>query len=87
MKPEISERERERRARQSAKEKEDAQDSKRAFDIASFCRRYGVGRTRVYEEIRLGRLRVRKLGRKTLVAEDDAEDWLENLPTAPAVGA
>jgi hypothetical protein len=70
--------ERERRAWQSA------QDKKRAFDIAAFCQRYGVGRTRAYEEIRLGRLRIRKCGRKTLITEDDAEDWLGSLPSVPA---
>jgi hypothetical protein len=53
----------------------------RAFDIAEFCRRYGLGRTRAYEEIASGRLRVRKCGRKTLIALDDAEQWLANLPS------
>jgi hypothetical protein len=85
MKQIISERERERRAWQSAQDKwQSAQDKKRAFDIAAFCQRYGVGRTRAYEEIRLGRLRVRKCGRKTLITEDDAEDWLGSLPSVPA---
>jgi excisionase family DNA binding protein len=83
MKQIISEGERERRARQSAQ----ANAEKRAFDIAGFCQRYGVGKSKTYEEIRLGRLRVRKCGRKTLITEDDAEYWLENLPTAPAAGA
>jgi hypothetical protein len=78
MKAEISERERERRARQSAQS--------RAFDIGGFCRRYSVARTRTYEEIKSGRLRVRKCGRKTLIAEDDAEDWLAKLPCPPHAG-
>lgn len=61
--------ERERRERQ------------RALSIALFCERYGVGRTTAYEEIKSGRLRGRKIGRRTIITEDDAEDWLQRLPT------
>jgi excisionase family DNA binding protein len=52
----------------------------RAFSIEEFCRRYGLGRTKVYEEIKLGRLRARKIGRRTIVTQDDAENWLQHLP-------
>jgi excisionase family DNA binding protein len=53
---------------------------KRAFSIAEFCRRFGVGRTKVYEELRQARLRARKIGRRTIITKDDAEDWLQQLP-------
>jgi excisionase family DNA binding protein len=52
----------------------------RAFSIEEFCRRYGLGRTKAYEEIKLGRLRARKVGRRTIVTQDDAENWLRHLP-------
>ena len=39
-----------------------------------------LGRSSVYEEIRLGRLRSRKLGRRTLILHDDLADWLASLP-------
>jgi excisionase family DNA binding protein len=70
MKPscKISEAEWQRRARQ------------RAMSIVQFCERYGLGRTRVYEELKSGRLRGRKSGKRTIIAEDDAEDWLRRLP-------
>jgi excisionase family DNA binding protein len=55
-------------------------DSQRAFSVEEFCRRFGVGRTKVYEELGLGRLRARKVGRRTIITEDDAEDWLRRLP-------
>ena len=55
--------------------------SKRAFSIAAFCEHYGIGRTSAYVEIREGRLRVVKVGERTLVPEDAAESWLSNLPT------
>ena len=55
--------------------------AQRAFSIEQFCRRFGIGRTKVYEELKLGRLRARKIGRRTIIAEDDAESWLRRLPS------
>jgi Helix-turn-helix domain len=53
----------------------------RATSIAEFCQRYGPGRTTAYQEIKSGRLRGRKIGKRTIITEDDAEDWLRHLPT------
>jgi hypothetical protein len=64
----ISERERHRRAWQ------------RAMSVRGFCESVGIGRTRFYQEVKTGRLRVRKVGRRTIVTADDAEDWLSRLP-------
>lgn len=55
-------------------------DRERAMSIDRFRTRYGVGRTTTYEEIKLGRLRARKCGKRTIITEDDAEDWLRRLP-------
>jgi hypothetical protein len=63
----ISESERRRRGRQ------------RAMSIARFSEDYGIGRTKVYEELNSGRLRGRKIGTRTLICEDDAEAWLQCL--------
>ena len=52
----------------------------RAMSIAEFCERYGPGRTKTYEELKSGRLRARKIGKRTIITEDDAEDWLQRLP-------
>ena len=52
----------------------------RAMSIAEFCERYGPGRTKTYEELKSGRLRARKIGKRTVITEDDAEDWLLRLP-------
>jgi excisionase family DNA binding protein len=71
----ISETERQRRARQRA-----AGIQRRVMSISEFCQRYGIGRTTVYEEIKHRRLRARKVGKRTLIAEDDAEGWLRRLP-------
>ena len=68
MDAEISDRERQRRTR------------RRAMSINEFCQYYGIGRTTAYAEIRQGRLRGRKIGKRTIVTEDDAEAWLRLLP-------
>jgi excisionase family DNA binding protein len=65
----ISEPERQRRDRQ------------RAMSLAEFCEDYNVGRTTAYQEIKAGRLRARKCGKRTIITEDDAENWLSHLPT------
>jgi len=56
----------------------------RAYSIAEFCNRYGIGRTTTYQEIKSGRLHVVKAGKRTLVPADAAESWLKGLPTAQA---
>jgi len=53
---------------------------RKAFGIDEFCQVFGVGRTTTYSEIKLGRLRARKVGTRTLIASDDADDWLRKLP-------
>jgi hypothetical protein len=55
-------------------------DQPRAQSIDQFCRCYGVGRTMVYAQIKMGQLRARKIGKRTIITHDDAEDWLRNLP-------
>jgi hypothetical protein len=52
----------------------------RAMSLLQFCARYGPGRTKAYEELKSGRLRGRKVGKRTIIAEEDAEDWLRCLP-------
>ncbi len=66
---------------QTEKERRDRQ---RAMSIAEFCGRYGPGRTTIYQEIKLGRLRAHKCGKRTIITEDDAEDWLRSLPVVPS---
>ena len=67
----ISEAERQRRARQGA------------MSIARFSEDYAIGRTKAYEELRSGRLRGRKIGKRTIISQDDAEAWLRQLPALP----
>ncbi len=40
----------------------------------------GIGLTKLYEEIKAGRLKAKKFGKRTLVTAAALEDWLNNLP-------
>jgi hypothetical protein len=67
--PSISETERQRRAQQ------------RAMSIARFSEDYAVAK--IFEELKSGRLRGRKIGTRTIISQDDAEAWLQRLPAVP----
>ena len=49
--------------------------------LPEFCGRHSLSRTAAYREIRDGRLRVTKVGRRTLIARIDAEAWLRVVRT------
>ena len=51
-----------------------------AYPFRQFCRLVGIGVTTGYAEVRRGRLRVVKSGRKTLVLAPDGAAWLDTLP-------
>lgn len=53
-----------------------------AFTLDDFMAFARIGRTKTYQEISEGRLKIRKLGRKTLILRTDAEAWLNALPEA-----
>jgi hypothetical protein len=47
-----------------------------AMTFARFLEWASIGRTKAYEEAKAGRLRLTKIGSKTLVLRSDAEAWL-----------
>jgi hypothetical protein len=47
----------------------------RAYSIREYCDPSGIGRSQAYVEIANGRLRIRKVGRRTIIAVEDAEAW------------
>ncbi len=51
-----------------------------SYSIADIVKLSGVGRTLLYEEIKAGRLKAHKLGRRTLILADDLQHWLAGLP-------
>ena len=51
-----------------------------AYSIDEFCRAAGIGKSLGYGEIAAGRLKVVRVGRRTLVPVDSARAWLASLP-------
>jgi len=53
-----------------------------AHSIAETCVLTGLGRDAVYNAIRNGSLVARKLGRRTIITDDDLRQFLAGLPRA-----
>ena len=53
---------------------------KRLLTVQEAIFSYGLGRSKFYQEVAAGRIRLRKCGRRTLVAADDMEAWAAGLP-------
>jgi len=53
-----------------------------AVGISEACKITSLSRSRLYGEIRDGRLRPRKAGRRTLIPLAELHRWLANLPAA-----
>jgi excisionase family DNA binding protein len=51
-----------------------------ALSIPTFCRTYGIGRSKTYELIGDGTLEAKKFGAKTLIDRASAERWYRALP-------
>jgi excisionase family DNA binding protein len=51
-----------------------------AFAVGEFCARYGICRQTFYDEVRRGRLRALKLGKKTIILKMDADAWVATMP-------
>jgi excisionase family DNA binding protein len=58
--------------------------AERLLTVPQFCGRYNIGRTKTFDEIKKRRLTAVKIGRKTLIPCDAAEEWLRSLPAREA---
>ena len=54
--------------------------SRLAYSISRLVRESDISRSMIYEEIAVGRLIARKIGRRTIVRRADALAWLRSLP-------
>ncbi len=52
---------------------------RRAFSIPEACKVTGIGRTLLYREMQEGRLKVTKIGRRTVIRKADLDAWLQSL--------
>jgi excisionase family DNA binding protein len=60
---------------------------RRAHSRREFCARWGISTFKLEDEIKSGRLRAIKLGKKVLIPVEAEEAWAAALPSANAVGA
>ena len=51
-----------------------------AYSIAEVMAQSGLGRDTIYKAINQGRLKARKLGRRTIILASDLQAFLEALP-------
>lgn len=59
---------------------------KLAYSIEAFCELVGLGRSKVFEELKSGRLGKVKVGRRTLIPASEAMAWLNRLTSGPDLG-
>jgi excisionase family DNA binding protein len=52
---------------------------RRGYSVADLLRLYPVGKTKIYAEIKAGRLRPTKIGRRTMFTAEAVDDWLSTL--------
>ena len=57
-------------------------NEKLSYSIPEAVSATGICRSRLYEEIRSGRLRLVKCGRRSTIIADDLQQWLRSLPAA-----
>lgn len=57
----------------------DLQDDALADSVGGAAARLGISRTLAYAEIKAGRLRALKVGRRTIVAREDQVAWLRQV--------
>jgi hypothetical protein len=55
-----------------------------AFSIESFADAHEIGRSKVFDEIKSGRLKARKVDNRTIITSEDAATWRSKLPLAGA---
>jgi hypothetical protein len=55
-------------------------DMEQSYSLNEFARQNAIGLTTVRGEIKAGRLVARKVGRRTIIAAEDAKAWQERLP-------
>lgn len=51
-----------------------------AYSIEEVIKLSGIKRTKLYDEIKTGRLKIRKCGARSLVLADELKRWLTSLP-------
>ena len=53
--------------------------AKHAYSILEFRDAFSIGRSRIYEEIKLGRIQIIKVGSRTIISHQEAMRWLNSF--------
>ncbi len=60
---------------------------KAAFSVAEFCREHGISRGLFYQLLKDGKgPKTMKLGRRTLISREAAEEWRRRMESATHAG-
>ncbi len=51
---------------------------KLAYTVDQLGQASGVGRTKIYQEVKAGRLHPTKLGKRSIILAEDAKAWLDS---------
>lgn len=57
-----------------------SQNVKLAYSVKEAASISGIGVTKLYQEIKAGRLKARKFGKRTLVTSEAISEWISCLP-------
>lgn len=60
--------------------------NRKLSSVPEACRRLGIGRTKVYELIGSGQIKALKIGKRTLVEDDELDRVIAGLPAAKIGG-
>lgn len=52
-----------------------------AYSVSDVLQMVGIGRTKFYQLVSAGEIKVRKIGNRTIVLAADLDAWLESLPS------
>lgn len=52
-----------------------------AYSVSDVLKVVGISRTKFYELVGTGDIKVRKIGNRTIILARDLNAWLEGLPT------
>ncbi|TIV71440.1 MAG: DNA-binding protein [Mesorhizobium sp.] len=63
---------------------DDDNNRKIGLTIDEAVDRSGIGRTKIFEAIKLGKLTARKAGRRTIILSDELSLYLKSLPIREA---
>jgi len=56
-----------------------------SYSISEVCKATSLGRTKIYQHLKRGELKSRKLGKRTIILKTDLDDFLNNLPLSRKV--